>query len=80
MTHNVTQKEKVLKYVDKYGSITPLEALKDLGIMRLAARIHELEKDGIKFAHDKESCVTRDGTIAWYSRYRRAPYEVHQAV
>ena len=68
----MTQKEMVLKYLKDYGSITPLQAMKDLGIMRLAARIKELEKDGVSIAHDRESCINRYGKITWYSRYRRS--------
>ena len=30
-----TQKERIRQYMEDFGSITPLEALRDLGIMRL---------------------------------------------
>lgn len=30
-----TQKERIIKYLQDFGSITPLQALADLGIMRL---------------------------------------------
>ena len=35
----VTQKEMVLQYMQDFGSITPVQAFQDLGIMRLGARI-----------------------------------------
>ena len=38
----MTQTERVYEYLKEYGSITALEALRDLGIMRLGARIFEL--------------------------------------
>ncbi|MBM3947449.1 MAG: hypothetical protein FJ315_08670 [SAR202 cluster bacterium] len=45
-----TQLASVLSYSRIHGSITPLEALRAFGCMRLAARIEELEKDyGWKF-------------------------------
>jgi hypothetical protein len=31
-------------YLDTYGEITPLEAMRDLGIYRLASRISDLKK------------------------------------
>lgn len=41
-----TQAQRVLDYIEEFGSITQYEALKDLGIMRLASRISELKKQG----------------------------------
>lgn len=41
-----TQAQRVLDYIDQFGSITQYEALKDLGIMRLASRVSELNKQG----------------------------------
>ena len=43
----ITQTDKIVMYLDKFGSITALDALADLGIMRLAARIGELKEDGL---------------------------------
>lgn len=41
-----TQKEAVLNYMQKHGSITTLEAIHELGVTRLSAKIFELKKDG----------------------------------
>lgn len=41
-----SQTEKVLKYLRRGRTLTPLQALRELGIMRLAARIYELRNDG----------------------------------
>ena len=41
-----TQSQRVLDYIDKFGSITQYDALRDLGVMRLASRISELRKKG----------------------------------
>lgn len=43
---NPTQAQRVLDYIEEFGSITQYEALQDLGIMRLASRISELKKQG----------------------------------
>lgn len=41
-----TQSEMILEYLQKYGEITPLEALSAIGCFRLAARISDLRADG----------------------------------
>ena len=41
-----SQKDMCLDYLERYGSITPLEALSAFGSFRLAAIIHELREDG----------------------------------
>lgn len=41
-----TQCILVLEYMEKHGSITPLDASIDLGIERLGARIYDLRKRG----------------------------------
>lgn len=40
------QKDKILDYLKKHKCITPLQALIELGIYRLSARILDLKKDG----------------------------------
>lgn len=67
----MTQKERIKKYLDDFGSITPLEALRDLGIMRLGARIWELKRDGEPIIRETESSHNRYGQITRYARYRR---------
>lgn len=46
MTKKLTQKQKVKRHLIEYCSITPLEALRDYSIMRLAAIICDLRKEG----------------------------------
>ena len=47
----VTQEQRILDYMSQFGSITQLEALRDLGVMRLASRISDLRQKG----HDIKS-------------------------
>ena len=68
----LTQSMKILKYMMDFGSITPIEALKDLGVMRLGARIYDLEKQGFKILHERESGKNRYGEKTSYARYRLA--------
>lgn len=44
----LSQKDLVYSYMINKGSITPLEALNEIGVMRLAAVIHSLKKEGVK--------------------------------
>ena len=66
------QKDRVMKYLKDFGSITPLEALRDLGIMRLGARIWELIREGWSIEKETESSKNRYGQATRYARYRRA--------
>lgn len=43
----MTQPQRVLAYIDEFGSITQIEAFVRLGIVRLPSRIHDFKKDGI---------------------------------
>lgn len=67
----MTQKERIRKYLDDFGSITPMEAMADLGIMRLAARISEMVRAGEKIVRETEKRPNRYGQITRYARYRR---------
>ena len=66
----VTQGAKILKYMQEYGSITPVEAFRDLGVMRLGARIYDLEQKGVRIIHERETSKNRMGEKVSYSRYR----------
>ena len=43
-TRKMTQEERVLDYMQRYGGITDKEARDKLGISRLGARIYNLKK------------------------------------
>ena len=42
----MTQKERLLDYLNRHGTITAREAVYKLGITQLSARIIDLERDG----------------------------------
>ena len=48
----MTQTEAVLDYLQTYGKITPLDALREIGCFRLEARIHDLEQKGYHSPED----------------------------
>ena len=68
----MTQKERIRKYLDDFGSITPMEAMSDLSIMRLAARISEMVRSGEPIITEWETSQNRYGQSTRYARYRRA--------
>lgn len=68
----MTQGERILKYIDEKGSITPMEAFMELGVTKLAPRISELRKDGEQIEKRYVSGVNRYGEKIQYMEYRRA--------
>lgn len=74
----MTQRERVLDYIRKHGAITQFEATSELGILRLASRIHELKKQGHDICTDTATVVNRFNEkcrVAMYSmpdRYVKA--------
>ena len=64
-----TQAQRVLDYIDEFGSITQFEALKDLGVMRLASRISDLKKQGYPITSTVETVKNRFGENCHIKRY-----------
>lgn len=65
----MTQGERVIEYIKKFGSITPLDAFYDLGITKLATRVSELKRDGYIFEQKYEKAQNRFGEPVHYMRY-----------
>lgn len=68
--HIPTQNDRILDYIDKFGSITQIEALQDLGIMRLASRISDLKSLGYPIVSEMETVKNRFGEKCSVKRYR----------
>nr|DAG46189.1 MAG TPA: helix-turn-helix domain protein [Caudoviricetes sp.] len=66
----MNQREKIVFYIQKFGSISSMEAFQDLGITRLSARIYELREEGYKFEETFKASKNRFGEIVYYKRYR----------
>lgn len=64
----MTQTNRVLNYMRQYGSITSLEAFRDLGITRLSGVIFDLRKS-YAIGSKTESSRNRYGEKTSYSRY-----------
>ena len=65
----MNQNERIIQYIKKFGSITTLEAFRDLGISRLASRIHDLKNEGIEFDQKMITSKNRYGETVHYMSY-----------
>lgn len=64
-----TQAQRVLDYIERFGSITQHEALIDLGVARLASRISELKKKGYNIVSEWVKVINRFGEPVSVKRY-----------
>ena len=67
-----TQAQRVLDYMDQFGSITQFEALRDLGVMRLASRISDLKKKVYPIKSEVVAVKNRFDEDCYISRYSLA--------
>lgn len=65
----MTQGERIINYLEQFGSITPMEAFRDLGITKLATRISEMRADGIEFEKEYVTSKNRFGESVTYMKY-----------
>lgn len=65
----LTQREMVLRHLQQFGSITPHDAMREYGIMRLAARIAELRMEH-PITSTLEPKHNRFGEKVYLSRYK----------
>ena len=68
----MTQKERIRNYINDFGSITKIEAILDIGVMNLGARILEMKKAGEKIDCEMVTGKNRYGQPMRYARYRWA--------
>lgn len=67
--HKPTQNQRILDYIEEFGSITQLDALNDLGVMRLASRISDLRRLGHPIVSTVEAVENRYGEKCRIKRY-----------
>ena len=67
--HKPTQNQRILDYIEQFGSITQLEALRDLGVMRLASRISDLKRLGYGVKSQIDTVENRYGEKCHIKRY-----------
>lgn len=66
----MTQCERVLKYMHDFGSINPMQAMQDLGVYRLGARIYDLKKTGHRISRHMASSKNRYGEAVSFAEYK----------
>lgn len=64
-----TQCDKVLEYMRQFGSITQLQALSDIGCMRLASRITDLRQQGYPIGRRMKTGKNRYGESVSFAEY-----------
>lgn len=69
-----TQKKRLMEFFKTGQKITSLEALKDLGIYRLSARMSEMENVGIPISRERIQVTNRYGQEVRVKRYWVEPY------
>lgn len=65
----MTQRDMILQFMQDTGSITPLDALREFGCMRLGARIWDLKRRGHEIRRVMESRENRYGKTVSFARY-----------
>lgn len=63
------QVDRILRYLQEFGSMTSLEALENFGIMRTASRISELRKAGHKIKTETIKSKNRFGEDVHFGKY-----------
>ena len=64
-----TQNQRILDYIAEFGSITQIQALQDLGCMRLASRISDLRRQGHNITSELVEVKNRYGEKCRIKRY-----------
>ena len=65
----MTHKERVLRHLKTFGSITPWEAIQEYGNTRLSATIFTLKDDGIDINSEMVTGENRFGEPVRYAKY-----------
>lgn len=65
----MTQSDRVLQYMQDFGSINAMQAIYDLGNTRLSAAIFKLKRDGVNIKSEWKHGVNRYGEKTRYKDY-----------
>ena len=68
----LTQCQRIIDYMVQFGSISSFEAFSDLGIVRLASRIHDLKTQGYDITSEIKTSKNRFGETVSFKVYRLA--------
>lgn len=65
----ITQRDRVLEYINMYGYITSYDAFSKIGCTQLATRISELKDKGYKFRKQRIKTLNMFGDKTHYDKY-----------
>jgi hypothetical protein len=65
----ITQKDRILKHLQEYGSITTWDSFSLYGDTRLSDKIYRLKKEGYDFNEEWETKMNRFGNPVTFKRY-----------
>lgn len=65
----LTQADRVLRHLQKYGSITSLESFKEYGVSRLSAIIFNLKQANYQFEEEWITQKNRYGEKTTFKKY-----------
>lgn len=65
----MSQCARILSHLELFGSIDPMEAMLDLGVYRLAARVNDLKADGHSIRAEMVTVQNRFGEDCRVARY-----------
>ena len=65
----MTQCDRILDYIEQFGSISQLDAFVDLGVYRLASRIHDLRCKGYAIKSETKTSRNRFGEPVSFKVY-----------
>lgn len=71
----MTQKQRILEHLQKYGSITSLESFQLYGDTRLSDKIYRLRKDNYQFKEEWVEKKNRFGETVRFKKYILAGYQ-----
>ena len=74
--HKPRQNDRIIDYMREFGSITQIQALSDLGVMRLASRISDLRSLGYPITSEIVAVKNRYGEKCHIKRYSLAEGEM----
>lgn len=67
-----SQNDRIIAYMNQFGSITQYDAMMDLGVLRLASRISDLRRLGYPIISKREAVKNRFGEKSYIKRYSLA--------
>ena len=66
----MTQRDMIADYMERHGSISSWEAIKEFGVTRLSARIFELKERGYLISKERVTTKNRYGKSVTYDKYK----------